>query len=507
MTFSLSLDALNESRWNRRLSWMILLAYLALVLTGAWNHESWFDEAQSWLLARDSSVRSLLFERLHYEGHPPLWHLLIMPFAKLGLPYRLFPVFSALLAAIGVAILVFHPRIPILWKAAVPFGFFLAFQYAVVARSYVLIFPLLMGLIWIWPDRVQKLRTFMSLLILLSLVSLHGLSLAGGLVAYSFWDPSVRPHWRQLRRSQWLELSLVTIGLLAFLVLILAPPGDLSFGNRVHFHPSPWDLLYQGINHLTSAVAGGFIWGILLLLPVLWWLRQRRHLALALILQAAIFPICAIYWNVWHEGILVLTLLFPLLLAAQVKPLLEKPRSRRLSQTGAAALALLTAIQFAGTYRAYEWDLHQAYSGSRRIATLLQQPVARGERIAAFGFSSLAVQPYFKHNIYANYRLPDEGAYWSWRRPTPLYYALSAEIVPAAMEAWTKAQLAEKPEWVVVSLKFRSEITYLNALKADGNYIQAASAPGLMIWKQEPEEFEQFMLFHREAQALPTKGG
>ena len=497
-----------QRRLNTLLPWVLLLAYFGLVLPGAIHHESWFDEAQSWLLARDCTPYSLLSQHLRVEGHPPLWHLVIMPLAKLGLPYRFLPVFSALLASVGVTALLFHPRIPNTWKLLVPSSFFISYQYAVVARSYVLLFPLLMGLLWLWPERVKRLRTFLALLVLLSLVSLHGLSLAAGMMAYSLWDPVQRPDWKALPRAKWLELALVALGLLSFLVLILLPPTDLAFRSRVHYLPSYRVLIGQGLDNLTSAVAGDFIWGLLLLPPVFWWLHQRSCLALALTLQVAIFPICAVYFNLWHQGIFVLALLFPLLLAAQETVTFEKALPRRLSQAGATALILLALHQGAGTLRAYEWDLAGPYSGSRRIASLLHQPAARGERIAAMGFSTLAVQPYFKHNLYANYHLPDGGAYWSWQRPTPLFYALSAEIVPSAMAAWAKAQLADRPDWVVVSLKFQSEQIYLKAIEEDGNYLKAAAAPGRMVWKQEePEEYEQFLLFRRKDSPHSVDGG
>ena len=64
-------------------------AYLALVVVVMCFHEPWFDEAQSWLIARDSSFADLLTLRPHYEGHPPLWTLLLSIPAKTGVPYEI----------------------------------------------------------------------------------------------------------------------------------------------------------------------------------------------------------------------------------------------------------------------------------------------------------------------------------------------------------------------------------------------------------------------------------
>ena len=65
---------------------LVLLIYVVLIFIVVLNHEQWADEAQAWLLARDSSLFGLLFKNMRYEGHPPLWHLILM------LPSRLLPV-------------------------------------------------------------------------------------------------------------------------------------------------------------------------------------------------------------------------------------------------------------------------------------------------------------------------------------------------------------------------------------------------------------------------------
>ena len=57
--------------------WIAFALYVALLCIVASFHEPWFDEAQSWQIARVASLRDILFSIPHYEGHPPLWHLLL----------------------------------------------------------------------------------------------------------------------------------------------------------------------------------------------------------------------------------------------------------------------------------------------------------------------------------------------------------------------------------------------------------------------------------------------
>ena len=47
-------------------------------------HELWYDEIQAYMLAMDASWHDLIFDVTHYEGHPPLFSLLLALFAKNG---------------------------------------------------------------------------------------------------------------------------------------------------------------------------------------------------------------------------------------------------------------------------------------------------------------------------------------------------------------------------------------------------------------------------------------
>ena len=52
-----------------------LTAYGSLVFAAIAHHEPWSDEAQAWLMGRDTGFGDLLFRALRYEGSPGLWHV------------------------------------------------------------------------------------------------------------------------------------------------------------------------------------------------------------------------------------------------------------------------------------------------------------------------------------------------------------------------------------------------------------------------------------------------
>ncbi len=90
---------------------IIYLIFLVLFIICGYfvgiNHESWADEAQHWLLARDCGILELINQRLKYEGHPLLWYLILKVFIFFKLPYEKFFIIPLIFSSIGVYILFF----------------------------------------------------------------------------------------------------------------------------------------------------------------------------------------------------------------------------------------------------------------------------------------------------------------------------------------------------------------------------------------------------------------
>ena len=66
-----------ENKKDYITSVIIIILYISgLIFIGCF-HEPWFDEAQAWLIAKSASYKEIITVVPHYEGHPPLWHLLL----------------------------------------------------------------------------------------------------------------------------------------------------------------------------------------------------------------------------------------------------------------------------------------------------------------------------------------------------------------------------------------------------------------------------------------------
>lgn len=157
-----------------------LTIYLLGVCTVSFFHEPWFDEAQSWAIARSGTIKEILFEIPHYEGHPPLWHLILAPFAKLGAPYELsLAAVNIFFMTLAVAVLLFKSPFPKLIRCLLPFNFFLFYQYGVISRPYcILVLAIFLAAVC-YKNRNEHPVKYLLCLALMCAVHSYGIMIAG----------------------------------------------------------------------------------------------------------------------------------------------------------------------------------------------------------------------------------------------------------------------------------------------------------------------------------------
>lgn len=157
-----------------------LIIYLLGVCTVSFFHEPWFDEAQAWAIARSGTIKEILFEIPHYEGHPPLWHLILVPFAKLGAPYELsLAAVNIFFMTLAVAVLLFKSPFPKLIRCLLPFNFFLFYQYGVISRPYcILVLAIFLAAVC-YKNRNEHPVKYLLCLALMCAVHSYGIMIAG----------------------------------------------------------------------------------------------------------------------------------------------------------------------------------------------------------------------------------------------------------------------------------------------------------------------------------------
>lgn len=185
-----------QSSHNARTLALLLafVLYIAIIAIVMCFHEPWFDEAQSWLIARDSPIASIFSVRTHYEGHPPFWNLLLALAAKNGVPYEFGIKGIQLVCAslLGVWLIFKSPfkHASSLATFLIPFTYFVCFQYGVTSRPYALLCLSLLVAAHYWNSADSKTSSACKLaisLMFMCLLSVYGIAFAAGFTIAWIW--------------------------------------------------------------------------------------------------------------------------------------------------------------------------------------------------------------------------------------------------------------------------------------------------------------------------------
>lgn len=224
-----------------RMEAVVLAIYSAVLAITIPFHEQWADEAQAWLIARDSSLFNIFYRRLHYEGTPGLWHLMLWFATRLHLPYGSINWISALCAATGIYVFLRFAPFPPLLRYILPFTFWLQFQYAVTARSYSLVPLFAFALCALFFREKPRPVLFALLAGLMANLSLYSALWAGILALLYAWRL-----WTQRRRGGRVPslgpAVAVVCGMFLFALYTAWPAPDLLVrgdGAAVFAHSSP----------------------------------------------------------------------------------------------------------------------------------------------------------------------------------------------------------------------------------------------------------------------------
>ena len=447
-----------------------LSLYIALVAWAIPFHEPWADEAQAWQIARTLSLPGI-FHALHYEGHPSLWYLLLWTLSRLHVSYAGMHWIAGAIAVAGVAVLLVASPFPRFVKLLLPFTFYLAFQYAIVARTYVMAPLLLFLCAWSWPLKHKHPWLLALCLGLLANVALHTAVVSGGLAVAWLADiylerrkPGFAIPWRKLSVASLLLLLLyVAAAWTAF------PARDASGGGLV-VRPNPqmkqwlatqqsqlpplmrpeplhkrsldwisWKAEARLAPGLTQGLTRPFWFGCLFWVALVWKLFKARKLHY--LLPPLLFVIfCAdIYAWFWHSGLMLPCVLCLLWITSppQDSPFRSLPSYEQLPLLLLTCVAL---IQMSWAVFAFTFDHRHEYAPARATAGFLEPFVSSHARILEIGddFLSVGVQPYFSGPIYLNQ--PYAFYWWSTHNTGKTRYQ---ELLPT------------RPEIVVLEWRFR----------------------------------------------------
>ena len=382
-------------------SLLLTAAFLVVGGTGAFHHEMWRDEIQAWLLARDSTGPIDLLRNMKYEGHPPLWHLLLMPITRLTHAPATMQVMHLLIAATTVFLFAEYSPFTTLQKLLFPFGYFVIYEYGIVCRNYGLGVLLLCIACILFRTRYQRFILLSISLFLTGHTSVHALIITicitiGLGFEYIFTQKTLIDRGNTSSRTIWIGFGIMWAGILTA-VWQLNPPPDCGTAagwktdcdlphlakvintitevhfpipqDQIHFWGSCWIEQFSIIQHWSVVISISiFIWTITVLLrtPTALFIYTSATLGLLLFFYTKYFG------SIRHHGFVFITVVTAIWISNDCETtLLGKPLNSLYNWSKKSLRPILTLILVAhafGGIRAVRLDKEHVFSHGKQTA-------------------------------------------------------------------------------------------------------------------------------------------
>lgn len=353
---------------------LVFLLFLALSGLGTWFHEPWSDELQAWLIARDLSIPAI-WNIMAVEGHFMLWHLCILPLAKSGLPPESMCWLAWCLNAFSGWMILYRTKLPRWCRIPMLFTAPMLYFYACTARPYVLLPPLLLLTLNLYPKRDAHPFLYGLLIALIAQIHIFCEGIAAAL--FLEWAWSMR-HELKTRRATALLIPPFS-ALLAFLQVVGAfqrsawtnmipsQEGAFSFRQGMHSQLSGMAEFWMDMPHLwTGCIPIAFL--LCFTIAIIICSKHHRPILMIWLVGALWMFACTIFLWFWAYQRTALLLYLAFFVTALIY-LLHPPKGRY-------SLFISVALTLLG--------LSTCWTGFRWLWNDIQCPAASFQQVGRF---------------------------------------------------------------------------------------------------------------------------
>ncbi len=267
--------------------WIIFVLYAIINFILTILHEPWRDEIHAWLMAKELSIVDLFFES-RFDGHPILWHLLLMPFAKLNFPIITLNMISYIILLIATWLFLFKTKLPFAIKVFAIFTIPFTYTYSAISRNYSCIILLLTIIGIYYPKRKEHPIIYSILICLL----IHTHSLVWGIVA----GLTITFHFYEIflyfRKKQNYNVKPIIIGLFLIILNTLIVIFELYGTTNINYEVSFNKLVIKAVEWITLLLFILFLYTIFVL---------KKHYKEFIVLAIGLIFQLYIYTNVYSS--------------------------------------------------------------------------------------------------------------------------------------------------------------------------------------------------------------
>lgn len=370
---------------------IILVTFVILSIIIGIKHEPWADEAQAWLIARDTTMHSLFFKYLHSEGHPALWYVVLKIFQLFGLKFKYLYIVPIIFSSIGVYVFVFKSNFPWYIKCLFPFTFFIFYQYTIVARSYCLIFPLVSILATLWKDRYKKIGLFTLILILLINCETHTYLFAGSIYFYCLLESFI-DFRKGIKKDKKVYICFILLFISFFLTLLYVfPTSSTHIPHQIRYYALS-DSFFTSYN--VDEIVKFIVSVLIFLYFAMFILKNKKDIFkfVLLILPIVIF-FNFIYFKEWHLGIITIIFIFYFWVENIENNLFVK-----------IFLICICIMQIPWSVKSSLDDYKYSYSTTNEVADFIKEYDYENLKIVNSNFYAVSVNAFFENNIFYNFQ-------------------------------------------------------------------------------------------------------
>ena len=313
-------------------------------------HHFWRDEAQAWLISSSAQNFPDLLEKLRYEGHPPLWYLLIIASNSIFNGLQVLKVIQFITNLWFCILLFTDKKLSTFHIIAIGLSFYILLGYSTVSRPYMLGLCLMYQGVRFFEMSKPGFGTFLLMLA----VATHVLFVPVAIGLFFFYFNKIR----SVKTTKF-KFSLVAV-FISNLILnyqIIRPKHDSSFQfrtsvgietlpkvlwnfiNNIFF---PMTLISQGQLLALSLLAGLFLASISLYL-----LKVHRLLFLGFLFMLFLYLtnyLVGYQFAWWHFGVIYLSILLYLRVGYSEINKSVKPKNGTKTQSLTAFLFFMISI-------------------------------------------------------------------------------------------------------------------------------------------------------------------
>lgn len=493
-----------------------LLYFISHIVLSAY-HENWYDECVAWMIAKYTSVKDILFYVPHYEGHPPLWHLILKVFSMVGVNFHVaLSIVVISFSSAAVYLILFYAPFPRTIRLALPFTYFIFYQYGVISRPYCVMMLAFFLMALSFQDKDNKPKAFILSSILLCLSSAYGIVITFGLFVVWMFEILKEKYDRDeltLRKlvSDNRVIGMIITGIVALVIVYLISPRNNTYAITnittkftfedfirriiyIFFCMIPDTFCYDVFSSKGADLYIVAFWGVILLVYVFMWGRKKKTLFWFFV-PYFIFSLFSsvIYLYRHHTGIIGIFFIFWCWISYKNDSDLKQDKYGVITNPSvniaeAKGLLIYTVLTYAMIVSIYYSicsstnDLRYSYSSGKDIASFIKSYGLTDYRIMAdwtdeescFNMqisNAYIINPYFENNIFDYYSYGSDGKY-------TLHVVMTEEEENRLIEKWNEIG----PPDIFIGKSNLSKI-FGNDVYLDNNYIYVFCDLAHVSWK------------------------